>query len=143
MQDRFTVPTLPDLALLFDAHTNFVKVVPSDFAEYLLKYTCKFPPGGPLAFTIDELLDLGIPSQQEYERLTNACLAQHTVYTAADLALQARGEEVFAMDCTVEYVEVLPRQRCRYTIGPYQMTEPQPHAMDRYVASPILGSHDS
>jgi hypothetical protein len=42
-QDRFTVPTIPEIALLADAHTNVLKVVPGEWSRYMLKYHTKPP----------------------------------------------------------------------------------------------------
>ena len=124
---------MPDLALLFDAHTHFVKVVPAEFSQYLLKYTVKLPPGGPLAFTMDELFALGLPGQDEYKRFIQACVAQHTIYTAADLALLARNEPVFAMDCEVDYIDILPCNRRKYFVPRGSQCDPAPHAVDKYA----------
>ena len=131
LQDQWTVPTLPDLALLFDAHTNFVKVVPAEFSQYLLKYTVKLPPGGPLAYEMDELFALGIPSKDAYTQMVQSCIAQHTVYTAADLALLARNEPVFTMDCQVDYVDIVPRFRRKYYVPRGARHDPPPHVVDR------------
>ena len=109
--DRSTVPYLPDLALLFDAHVNLVKVVAEEWSAYLLKYAAKSPPGGTLHLSPQELFVLGFATANAYSLAIATQFATTHVYQPAELALLACGIAVFRLSRVVAYVDLRPPER--------------------------------
>ena len=109
--DRYTVPWLPDLALLFDAHVNLVKIIRAEWSSYLLKYTTKPNPVGQLSLHEHELLQLGFENVDQYQRAVASRFATSTVYQPAQLALVAMDVPTFRLSRVIAFVDTRPPER--------------------------------
>jgi hypothetical protein len=105
-QDRFTVPTIPEIALLADAHTNVLKIVPGEWSRYMLKYHTKPPTQDSLKITHEQLALMGMPDADTFELAVAARFAQTRVYAEPELALFATRTPLFTLSTPVHFVNI-------------------------------------
>lgn len=132
--DRFTVPYLPDLALLFDAHVNLVKVVAEEWSAYLLKYAAKPPPAGVLHLSPQELFKLGFIDVDVHALAVATQFATTHVYQPAELALLATDTAVFRISRIVIFVDLRPPERRTHIVS-----ERAAHARPRISSQQAYG----
>jgi hypothetical protein len=106
--DQYTVPFVPELALLTDAHCNVVKVVSEEWSSYLCKYTCKPNPPGTPALTDEHALALALPEADVLSRAIAMRFATMHVFQPAQLALTAMDIPTFRTSRVVTWVNILP-----------------------------------
>jgi hypothetical protein len=106
--DRWTVPFLPELALLLDAHVNVVKIVAEEWSNFLLKYATKPNPAGTLHLTEPEMLSLGLQNENVYSRAVATHFATTQIYQPAQLALISIDTPTFNTTRRIQYVDIMP-----------------------------------
>jgi hypothetical protein len=115
--DRMTVPSLPDLGLLFDAHCNIAKVVAAEWSSYLVKYAIKSNPAGDLLHRDNDLFRLGFADVSIYQGAVATRFATTQIYQPAQLALVAAGVSTFRTSRSVKFVNVAPPEMRRLRVS--------------------------
>jgi hypothetical protein len=105
-QDGFTVPNILEIALLADAHTNVLRVVPGEWSIYMLKYHTKPPAQDSLNTTHEHLAFMGRPDADVFELAVAARFAQPRIYAAPEMALFATCTPLFTLSRPVHFVHI-------------------------------------
>lgn len=135
--DQYTVPYLPDLALLFDAHVNIVKIVAEEWSAYLLKYAAKAPPGGTLHLSPQELFELGFADADVYAQAAATQFATTFIYQPAELALLALSIPIFRLSRCVYFVDLRsPERRTRIANDNDHHSQPRLSSQQAYGDRP-------
>jgi hypothetical protein len=105
-QDRFTVPTIPAIALLAYAHTNVLKVVSGEWSRYILKYHTKPSAHDSSKITHEQLALMGMPEAGTFDLVVAARSAHTRVHAAPELALFATHTPLFTLSTRVHVVKM-------------------------------------
>jgi hypothetical protein len=105
--DRFTIPYLPALSLLCDAHVNIIKVVAEEWIKYLLKCATKRGPTGYLK--AHELpLQCALHSLDPIDREVALRFIQVTPWSANEQTLYATDTPIFETSSIVSHIDSKP-----------------------------------
>ena len=135
---RNVVPYVPDVALLWGAHTNVQKCTNSSWTYYLLKYTLKEEPTGQLELSETDLDQFGIKATPTQARIASAMYLTKPV-NAIEASMYLLKIPVIwqSASLTVRRINsTLPRSRMRSFRGGNLRRGLNPHSVDKYCARP-------
>ncbi|WPT11399.1 hypothetical protein PSENEW3n2_00000837 [Picochlorum sp. SENEW3] len=109
---RNTVCYVPMIALLWNAHTNVVRVTNDNLSYYLLKYTAKAEPAGSLMVEPDAMHSLTVPDCSEITRRILTDVVYSKPVSVSEAALNMLGIDVISFSDQVVFVNsCIPSQR--------------------------------